>query len=353
MAGDATIVRLGTDAPVVYIDAGRDDGVRLGARVCMPTPGQTFCGKVIFVGKRLAGVKVEPAAMQRLKRGIVAQAPSIKRIVDPVSDRPAGVFASSQTKTPVQEKASAKTTAAAIEASAPRSGPSVTVAYLVTPILPIQFNVPKYDIAAEIAGVGPVWTADQAMKRSVVGVALSSRFPLGGVDVAPQLAYRFVAKDKLEVDYDRADPAVFASGEMNAFAVGLAVDAVWPPARAQGWSAGLLFGVGADLSRIAYDVVQIGGSANGQKIASFDSDLTAFGARAGGVMGFANGSIRAGLSMTAIAPLSGEAKAENTDHRLKPGVAQESRSETELERAIDHRRAAFGAEVTGSLGVAF
>jgi hypothetical protein len=304
-----SIIRMG-DYDYVVIDAGSEDGLESGSRVCFHDGNdhEIACGTVRSIRARHAGVVVREEDKEKLAVGFRAKSPSMTPNTAP-------------------------------EPASPRAA---SLAYVAAPLLPFTYGIPAYSIDTEIAGTGALYKKDSQVTSSLTGLELSYRHPLSAT-LGLRLAMRYhgLPTDQLAVDYDRFDPAVFAKGETSASAFELesAASIIMP----LGKSVSALGHGGLALmhSVVTYEAKRDGGSGSAS-IASYESTLLsaslAFG---GGFRWSPTASLALDLTAEGLLPFAASA---SDDARVteKSGITTEDALRRDLRKAVDHETASFG-----------
>lgn len=334
----AEIVHVGKS--FIVIRAGAEDDLQDGDEVCIEDENgeKLGCGTVKVLRPRLAGIRLDAALAARLTKGMTATPTKARQ------EAPADEGEKSEPATSGPASKPPKST------SLQRPAPRLTLDFLSSVRTPFQYRAPQYDLAAEIAGSGPLWRGERTIDSSKAGLALSFAWPVGRRWlVAPVLHYRAPQEEALLLDYKRDDPSVYLEVKTTSSSSGLGIEAQHslPMGRLELLTSG---GLDFDRSQVRFSATQKGGT-DETRVAGLDSTLLAMSLRLGVRLELVLGPVGVGLGVSGLLPFAGTASGSASSGALKAEVdaGQAAAAGGDLKKALGHERTRYGAEL--ALGI--
>ena len=331
---------------MVKVNAGVNKGYFKGAKVCIyRKKKKVACGKVIKVKPTSSFVKVSKKRLKRIKKGMRVRLRSKAR-------RKATEM--------VEEGIGKGKEAMAQSSSGTDHRTNLKLNYFATILAPavyekITYAAPEIDTATnqEVTSVDTLWQwqSDSTASLSILGFGAESEFGIGkSMAISVGLRLRFYRDFISPADYNKTVPEQFVETEISAQAFGLYSDFTFLDiAMSESLFWRLSSGLDIDMSTVKLTATQKDDdSSDTTEIASTESKLTVLSLRLGTNFNFMVlepiGIVFGTNLLIPITTFSASASTENNDpnatSKLSGGDGQ-----ADLDAALDHRKAGFGAEV--------
>jgi hypothetical protein len=338
----AEVVHVGKS--FIVIRAGTEDDLQDGDEVCVEdeTGEKLGCGTVKVLRPRLAGIRLDADIAARVTKGMTATATKA------LPKAPADESEAAESAPPKRARKPPKST------DRERAAPRLTLDYLSSVRTPFQYRTPRYDLAAEIAGSGPLWRGEGTIDSSKAGLALSFAWPVGQRWlVAPGLHYRAPQEEALLLDYERDDPGIYLEAKTAASSSGLSIEAhhSLPLGRFELLTSG---GLDFDRSVVRFSAIRKG-STDEASVARLDSTLLAVSLRLGVRLELVLGPFSVGLGVSGLLPFAGTASGSPSGASSKTEVdaIQAAAASADLKEALGHERTRYGTELSLGMSARF
>jgi hypothetical protein len=358
-AHGATIVYV--SKTYVIIDAGSDNGLEKGHKVCFFDKLMSLvgCGPIKAVRPRLAGIVIPKEHASEMGVGMVAKSEYLFETegAPKATKKEIAKFVKALKKAEKvahsKEEPEAPETAPA-EPEAKSRHRSAGLNYLFSGAMPFSFRVPVYNLLNEMARSGSLWTQDRIVSNSLLGIELFWQ-PALNADWAfdLRLYYRLIPGDGVIVNYDARDPKVGLRSTTKPSSSGLFVGLTrW-------WGAGLLTwrgggGLDVDRSLVQYTAGTVD-SAEAETVATVTSQLTALSLRLDGGLRLRLGALGIDFGVGALLPVLGQAQGSPKVPGIRTSVTTEQLDSAgeDLTKVLAHQRSKFGYQMTLGLSALY
>ena len=320
---------------VIRISGGKAKGFIKGARVCFfgKKGKKVACGKVVRAGGKASFAKVSPKRFRRVRKGMTAK-------LQGAAGQAEGALADA-TDSVTQGSTS----------GAPSHLTNFKLGYIISFLSPATYEKLTYSPPAADASegsVGSLWKADSTSSLSIFGFIAEGDFGIGDSMAASfGLRFRYYRDFIAQSDYSATEKNLYVETEQTASAMGFYTDFTFLNIGTSGTFFQMSSGLDYDMSTVEFKATQKdddGEDVQGE-IASATSSLSVISLRLGmdvGMTIFDPIGILGGINLlvpVAEMGASFSGKINDTNETLLSGSGDE-----DLETALDHKKASFGAE---------
>lgn len=317
----ATVKRVIKKKRIVVIDAGKNEGLSKGIKVCFLKENgkKVACGRVRKVRKKVSFVRVNKKRLRRVKKGMEA----------------------TFTVKGVETEESATEIASSDSLSSKKT--QIQVFYLITPMTPSKFQ--KLNYSEPVSGAETMWDPSGDIGSANLGFGANVTFSIFNSTIGVGGRMRTYTTQEVEGYYQQNTPSQFVLMEQKASAIGFWIDYYYFDTKMSLLSIQIAAGLDVDMTTVDLTATQgDDNTSENNPIASGTSKATTLSLRnlINIYMDFDGFGI--GTMMNFLIPVAGTPTfSGSVDDPNASNLGVEPVSD--LETSLDHKKASFGLEI--------